>query len=224
MDNDLKDQDAPLQSNQKEETQEGKADASDKLTPEHPRFKEVLDRAKVAEDKAEDLQTQIEDLKSQVNQRQEETGDEELNSDELLALDKIEKAFKKRGYATKNEIQEDLRVDRMARDFERLSQKYNGADGTPKFEPVEVKAYATKHNLGDNLEVAYREMHWQTLINLEAKNLGNAPEVPESEKPTGGEGKSPQELDVSELAKTATDPEWEEQRENILASIKAKAK
>lgn len=159
------------------ETTEGQ-DPSDRLTPEHPRFKEVIAKNHELEGTIGNLQSQIEELKSSINNKQDSGEDTDV---EEQALRKIERRMEEK-FARK----EDLSADRQALQFERLSDKYNGKNGYPKFVPVDVVAYAKRNGYGNNTEAAYRQMHFDTIVQIEAKKAGTV-QVPTSEKPGGGE-------------------------------------
>lgn len=185
---DLLNEDAPLQSEQGEIKQEVKPeDPSERLTPEHPRFKQVYAEAKAAKEQVSFLEQQINELRESINSRN-APPDDDLTAEEQAALERINKYFKKSGYITKEELQQTINVelstDRRSREYMRLSDKYNGGNGLPKFVPEDVQEYAKRKGYGD-LEEAYKSMHFDTLVEIEAKKR-SMNFVPSSEKPVGG--------------------------------------
>lgn len=203
--------DAPLQSEQ----EQVKQDPSDRLTPDHPRFKEVLERAKTAEGKVEDLQNQLNELKDQISTRQESTGDEDLTVEEERALEKIDKQLRSRGYITKDE----LVVEKRAQEYSRLSDKYSGSNGLPKFDPVEVQSHAKKYGF-DNLEKAYKDLHFDAFVQLEAKKNSNSINPPSSERAGGGDREPAKSEFSPEDIASMSDADYEKNRDKILSSMK----
>lgn len=185
-------------------------DPSDKLTPEHPRFKEVIAQNHELKQNLEEMRTQMEELKSSITVKQDAGED---TDEEELALRKIERRMEEK-FARK----EDLSADRQALQFERLSEKYNGQNGYPKFVPVDVTAYAKRNGFGNNYEAAYKQMHFDALVQVEAKRKGFQP--PTSEKPTGGEKQQEQStLSPQDIAQMS-DEEYEKHRSKILENLR----
>ncbi len=210
---------APLQPNNDEGQNQPKSDPSDQLTPEHPRFKEVIAQNHELKDQIGDLQSQLKDVQDSINRRQEETGDDELTAEEEKSLDRIQKGLK-----TKYNVvtQEDLRVERRARTYDKLSDKYDGENGLPKFVPVDVEAHAKANGYGDNLEAAYKDMHFQAFVQAEAKKTGTKITPPTSEKPTGGDRDQIANTEFTPEAVAAmSDEEYEKNRDKILGGIKS---
>lgn len=228
MDNDDKQlNDAPLQSNQEEDKGEvtPKQDPSDNLTPDHPRFKQVLEDNKEFRIQNEQLQQKLEAIEAKISQRQQETGIEELTPEEASAIEKIDHQMKARGYMTKDEFQQELRVEKVAGNISRLAERHNGQDGMPKFVPEEVVAYAKANGYGDNLDAAYNSMHFDTIVAIKAKKMSNTPQAPDSEKPTGGEERNAPGLEITpETIASMDDSEWAQKGPDILAAIKQNAK
>jgi len=89
------------------------SDPSDKMSPDHPRFKEVYNDMKTYKAESEQLQSELKDLKqemeeirSQAQERGQQGGDTEFTQEELQAIEKIDKALKKRGYVTNEQLNE----------------------------------------------------------------------------------------------------------------------
>lgn len=138
---------APLQSEQNNEVTVDSVEPSEKLTPEHPRFQQVNQQKKEAlealererEEKAE-LQRQLEELKANSQNNSE---DDFASDEERIAADAIErKILKRKGYVTKEDLAEIRRVENRASEYRRLSEKYNGSNGLPRFVPEDVQLFA----------------------------------------------------------------------------------
>lgn len=191
-------------------------DPSDKLTPDHPRFKDVLNRAKQAESRVETLEVQLAELNEKIEARQDRTGDDELTTAERESLEIIEKQLSKRGYVK----QDDLRVQKNAESLRGLSGKYNGKNGLPAFDSAEVVAFAKRNGFGDNYESAYKEMHFDAIVEHEAKALSKALKAPSIEKPTGSAETPGKKRFTTQDIANMSDQEYEQYRENLLQSIK----
>lgn len=215
---------APLQSDQKEEnvvTEQKPQEPSDQLTPEHPRFKQVIEKLHQSNKTIEELQEQLASLKESVNQRQEQTGQNELTDDERIALEKIDRQLKARGYVTKEELESSNRIEKRAIQIEKLSDKYDGTNGYPKFVAEDIIEFAEERGLRDNLEDAYFMMHRPTIIDIEAKKRFNTPNVPSSEKPTGGSRQAPIAEFTPEQIAQMSDEEWAKNESKIMSAFKA---
>lgn len=223
--------DADLQSDEQEdagievETPKGeetpsdhKEDPSDKLTPDHPRFKDVLTRAKSAEEKAEALEARLLELenKSQEKAEKRTTNEDELTEDERISLEKIERNLAKRGFVT----QESLRVQENASNLRKLGEKYDGSEGLPKFDRTEVVAYSKSRGFGDNYEAAYREMHFDTIVEKEAIKRSKAPTPPSSEKPSGSAAEPGKKRFTEDQIDKMSPEEYEKYRGGLLTAIK----
>lgn len=230
--------DAPLQSEQEEvtsdenseettdvtETEETK-DPSDNLTPEHPRFKKVIADNYEKQKQIDALKDEMAELKSSINQRQVQEDDDSLTPEEKRALEKIEKnLLKEKNYLTRDELNEEKRVEKRASELTRLSDKYDGKNGFPRFETEDVVLYARQNGLGDNLEAAYREMHFDAIVRVTAKNSNN-PTPPTIEKPTGGGDKAAPETQLTpEQIGNMSDDEYLQKRDAIMGSMKTAVK
>lgn len=218
--------DAPLQpeiegEGVKEETQE----PSDRLTPDHPRFKQVIEKNHL-------LETQVNELQEQLNElRESRTGKsttEEYSDEEREALDKIKRA----GFMTKEEakalIDEEVSVERGALALRDLSQRYKGDNGLPKFDAAEVVTHAKKLGLRGNsieeLDMAYRDLHFDAFVQSTSKKLTEASKPPVLEKPTGGERIIPQTELTPEQIENMSPEEYEKNRDKILSGVKSAVK
>lgn len=208
-----------------EQKTEVKSDPSDNLTPDHPRFKEVYSELKEARAKLEkmpELERQLQDLQEKIAVRQDKTGDDDFTDEELKALERIEKGLAKRGFVKNTDLKNESFQLRLERDFQKMNEKYDGSNGLPKFVADEVFAFAKRNGMENNLESAYKLMHYDTIIDVEAKKRSQGPQPPTSEKPKSGDRSgtatemSP--TDISEMS----DAEWEQKREKILQSLKGR--
>lgn len=200
------------------------SDPSDKLTPDHPRFKEVYSDLKEEKQKNKDLLDRVERLEEQARQRMVATGNDEYTPEELQALEKIDKDFRRRGYVTQEQLEERDRVSQRKLEYDRLSSKYDGDNGYPKFIPDEVETYAKRNGFGGNYEAAYKDMHFDTILNLEAKKRSDRPRVPGSEIPTGGQVEIPEtDLTPEQIAKMSPQ-DYEKYREKIKMGMKQMAR
>lgn len=194
-----------------------KQDPSDNLTPEHPRFKEVVAEKNELKQTVTQLKSEMEELRNSISQRQVRDNDDSLTYDELQALDRIEQGLKSRGYLT----QEDLRANRRADNYKALEKEYDGKNGLPKFVPVEIEAHAKANGFGDNLEAAYRDLHFEAIVQREAKKAAEPVPAPSSEKPAAGErGNIANTEFTPESIAAMSDEEYERNREKILGSIR----
>lgn len=201
------------------DTQDQEEDPSDKLTPDHPRFKDVLTRAKTAEEKAANLELQIAELREKIETRQERTGDDELTPEEQASMDKIKRQLTKEGFVTNS----DLRVTQNADNLRRLGDKYNGKNGLPAFDSAEIVAYAKRNGFGDNYEAAYKEMHFDAIVEKEARDRSKAPNAPSIEKPTGSAETPGKKRFTQKDIANMSDEEYEQYRAGMLTAIKPKS-
>lgn len=205
-----------------EDVQQTKPDASDQLTEDHPRFKQVLDRAKKAEEGNEKLARELQELKQQIQDQQsrQTTDDDELDEDQRRAIDRIDRELAKRGYVRK----EDLEVTERGNTLKSLGEEYNGKNGYPKFDSVDVIEYAAQQGYGKNYKAAYMDMHRDAIIQVEAERRAKGITVPDSEQATGGSGRIPNtEVTPDQIAKM-TDAQYEKYREQILGGIQKSAR
>lgn len=215
--------DAPLQPDQKDgEGEDTKPkEPADNLTPDHPRFQQVIKEKNDLKKEVEDLKEELEEVKESISARQERTGDEELTEEEKESLLKIDKELKKRGYVTKDQLEENQRIDRMANAFAYLSDQHDGTDGYPKFVAEDVGAYAEEHGYPlsrPGFEAAYRAMHFDAIVKVEA-GKANAPTPPSSEKPTGAERQVTGEFTPEQIA-NMSDEEFAKNEEKIMSTFK----
>lgn len=217
MDDNTQVDNAPSQQNQ--EGEQGKTqDPSDKLTPEHPRFKQVIADLHDARTANEDLKKQLEELKTAIETRQGTDPKPDLNAEELAALNKVDAELKRRGYLTKKELEEETRVRERAESLKDLSKEYDGKNGFPKFVADDVVTYARAHGFGDNYAAAYKDMHFDAIVQVQAKH--GTQSVPNSEHPSGGEHGRPDLGMTADDIKNMSDADYEKNRDKILAALR----
>jgi hypothetical protein len=208
---------ARLQSEQENdpslENNEGDSnDPSEKLTPDHPRFKDVIKERNAEREKREAAERERDELRKQIEERQEATGDDDLTEEEQRAVDKLDKVFRKRGYVTQSVMNRESTLTK-------LSQDHNGQDGLPKFVAIDVIEYAKKNGFGENYEAAYKTMHHDAIVQTEARKYAGSRGVPMSEQPAGGDRQAPVQFTPEEIASMSPD-EYEKHRASFLSFIK----
>lgn len=198
-------------------------DPSDKLTEEHPRFKQVLSERNELRATVSELKEQMDKIQSQVSQRQNETGDETLTSEEEIALARVEKLLAKRGFVKTDQLDRSERETKRALLFEKLSEKYQGQNGLPAFDVTEVISHARKNGFNDDqLERAYKDLHFDAIVEAESKKRVQRNAV-DSEKPTGNARQLTPQVTVDDVPKLS-DNDYEKNRDGILARMKAMAR
>jgi hypothetical protein len=208
---------APLQSDNKQ----GNPDPSDNLTPEHPRFKEVVAEKNELKQTVAQLQSEMEEIKQSVANRQTREDDDSLTYEEQQALDRIDRGLKAKGYLT----QDDLRARSRAAQYKEMEKTYDGKNGLPKFVPIEVETYAKTNGFGDNYEAAYKDMHFDAIVQQEAKKASQVVPAPTSEKPSSGERGNVADTEFTPEAIAAmSDEEYERNRDKIMGSMRSSLK
>lgn len=156
-------------------------DPSDVLTPDHPRFKQVIEEKNKWKEETLTLKETVAELKAEMEALKQKP-EEDLDESDLAAIEKIDKALKSRGYMTKDQLYAEQENTKKASEMTRLSKEYDGSNGLPAFDPSEVFEYAKKTGLKD-MELAYKNLHWQAVIQHEAKKMTTSTQPPTSEKP-----------------------------------------
>jgi len=84
----------------------------------------------------------------------------------------IKEQLKSLGFVTREEQETELRRQRedadLAREVDRLSTRYDGKDGLPKFDKSTVLKYALDRQVGD-LEAAYQLMNQKKILDAQIK-------------------------------------------------------
>ncbi len=166
----------------------------------------------------ERIEKQITELRQAIEAKKEGEGEGEDGGDDLVKKQKD--YLRSMGVTFVEDIpemEERARKDyELARTFETLEKEYDGKDGRPKFDRVDIAKYARENGLDTNTPMqVYKLKHDKELIDWHIKKAqkGNgAPIVPEGKgktTPPGGDGK-----DLSKM----TD---EERRDHIVAKINA---
>jgi len=180
----------------------------------------LLKEIKAERDKRHELEAKMEELESRLvsNPTYSNPDDDELER----AAEKLMPYLQKRGIVTKQQKEDEDRANQYARDLKDLSSKYDGNDGRPTFDPVEVANYA-KANSIFNLESAYRDMHFKELVDWEKKQ-DNSDSV-ETEKPSSSPSKPGERVKLTSefLKERMNQPdgkEWyEKNRDKIIAAM-----
>ena len=166
----------------------------DKVISQREEALNELESVKEKVSELESLKDEIAELKESLKNRD----DSEFTKDEEDALAKIDKGLKSRGYLTKAEFEETQRIDKRNSTIEKLADKYKRGSGYPEFRTDQVLVYAKKNGFGENLEAAYRDMHWDAIA--QAIQKGTSMEPPDSEKPTGGERQKGTQLTTDQIS------------------------
>lgn len=194
-----------------------KPDPRDSLTPDHPRFKEVYDNLKEEKEKRQTLEEELRELRTLVQSQNNKQDEEVYTEDEERALERIDKGLRKRGYLTKSEVDELNRTQQRAQAMKDLESEYNGSNGYPKFDAVEVMAHAKREGIS-NLKTAYRDLHYNAILRVEAKR-GVGVDTVDSERPTGGDRNLIADLDPANI-ENMSDDEWNKKGASIMDKFK----
>jgi len=201
---------------------EEKKDPSDVLTPDHPRFKQVIEERNQLKEDLSSLKEEMRDLRLQITERQQTTGDLTLTAEEEAQMAQIDKLLKQRGYVKEDDLKASERVSKRAIQLERLSEKYNGGNGYPKFDAGEVIAHARENGFSDEqLERAFKDLHYEAFVRIDAEKLAKS-NVPDSEKPTGADRAFNSQFTRSSIEDMSSE-DWEKNRGNILQRLRAAA-
>jgi hypothetical protein len=205
--------------NEDANNQEDQKDPSDNLTPDHPRFKEVVAEKNELKEEIATLKDQLSTLNEKVSQRQQDNGDDDLTAEEQKSFDLIQSKLRETGtFVTKD----DLRIQQRAQVYSRLEEKHDGKDGLPRFNKGEIVAFAKENGIDADsqrgLEIAYRQMHWDAIVEKQTKPEN--PKPPQSESPTTQDRTIPNLELTAEQVGMMSDDEYEKKRGDILAAIK----
>lgn len=207
-----------LESSQEETQEESSGDPSDKMTPDHPRFKQVLERAKRAEGDVAKLQEQLAELQEKIEARTSKSDSDDLNYEEEQALERIYSALKaKKGIMTAEEFRRNQEAEKRETMLNKLEGEYTGKNGYPKFDRDDVIAHAKANGFGSNYAAAYRDLHFDALVEVESKRRLSPP--PESEKPGVQERKIAEGLTLEKI-NSMSPSEYAQNRDKINAWMK----
>lgn len=189
----------------------------DKVIEQREKALEELNSLKEKVETIDALKEEIENLKQSVTRK--DDANDTFTKEEEDALSRIDKGLRSRGYLTKEEFEEQRRIEFRNSEINRLSSKYVKGSGYPEFKPEEVLVYAKKRGFGDNLESAYRDMHWEAITQMIAKKGISEIEPPDSEKPIGGDRQKATGLSTSEIAEMDIN-EYEKSRNDIMTKFR----
>ena len=102
------------------------------------------------------------------------------------APDEVERAYKTlqdKGMATRDDLYALVGQIRTERDHERLAEKYDGSDGLPRYDRMEVEDYMNRSNMRGNPEAAFRDMYFDEFVDSGKKQMKRKPAYT-TEKPT----------------------------------------
>lgn len=86
---------------------------------------------------------------------------------------------------------------------DQYEESYNGSNGTPRYDRVEVEDYARRKGFGNNFLAAYREMYWDELT--DAKTVSTRKPV-YTEKPTSAPAQRDEPLTLDSFRKNLRGP------------------
>lgn len=198
------------------------SDSSEQMIPKSRLDKVIEQREEeriLREAKEEELRLAKEKLE-QIEQSKTVSQDSDtFTKDEEDALAKIERGLKQRKFVTIEDLEEQRRIDQRNLQIKELSGKYTKGSGYPEFKTDEVMVYAKKYGYGDNLEAAYKALHFDAIVQAEAQKRIGGIEPPDSEKPVGGERTKIAGISTTQI-KEMSDAEYEKAREDIMTKFK----
>lgn len=229
----MADNEAPLQSEEEEVTTSDEQavdnEGEERMIPKS-RLDKVIEQREELKAKYEEttgklssLEDTIKKLQDSIEKKQTQTSGAAFTPEEQQALDKIDQGLRERGYITRSEQEEMARIQQRNSELNRLQDKYKKGSGYPQFKADDVIVYAEKRGFGDNLEAAYRDMHFDAFIQAELKRSqdgGTRP--PDSEKPVGGARDTATQVTRQNIA-SMSNSEYEQNREAILKKFKQSA-
>jgi hypothetical protein len=150
---------------------------------------------------------------------------EDSNPDLEDAISKLEPYLRKKGFLTKDQLDEEKSANAYAEEMKDLAGKYDGKDGRPVFDAYEVSDFGKKNRIY-NLEVAYEQMHKKELLDWTMKKGGNETDTPETEKggtsgyqETGNTSLLSRESLKARLAKPDGKEWWNKNHDKIIAAM-----
>lgn len=188
----------------------------DKVIEQREKAIEELSTYKEKAEEIDSLKRELEELKQSVIKKPVEPNDV-FTREEEEALSKIDKGLRGKGFLTQEQFDEWQRVERRNNEVNRLSDKYKKGSGYPEFKADEVMVYAKQKSFGENLEAAYRDLHWEAITQVISSKKDI--EVPESEKPSGGDRVKGTQVSTTDIAKMS-DQEYEQNRGDIMTKFK----
>ena len=176
---------------------------------------EALEKMSVMEEKVSEIDSLKEEIEKLKSSKKSEG--ESFTEEETGALKKIKTGIKDE-FMTREEFEEQKRIEQRESKIRTLSDKYKKGSGYPEFKADEILVYAKKNDFGSNLEAAYRDMHWEAIKQVLSKS-GSEVEVPDSEKPTGGDRVKGTSVTTTQIA-NMDESEYEKNRGDIMTKFK----
>lgn len=159
---------------------------------------------------------------------------ETITDEQRLAVERIRNKF---GFTTKDDVKQEMSkvmsvLEQFKNDeiveteYKRLEDLYDGKDGRPAFDRVEVEEYM-KSNGVYQPEVAYEALYKEELLDWEvARRGGKQPQdetKPYSEKPTHSATSGSKPLTIEEVQQKLREPNgkewWEKNRLTVLENM-----
>ena len=177
---------------------------------------EMKEKYEQTSEELKELKDTVKELQDSVSRKQTETHDEAFTSEEEQALSKIERALKQRKFVTTEQLEELKNITKRNSVIERLQDKYGKGSGYPEFKTDDVMIHAKRNGFGDNLEAAYRDMHFDAFVQMAARK--SSVEPPDSEKPVGGEREA--KTDITGKVAEMDLSDYEQNRNDILSRFR----
>lgn len=133
-------------------------------------------------------------------------------------LQRAKKRLKDAGFITKDDFQQLQDSLVLQREYDKLQAKYDGSDGRPKFDPVEVEDYM-KRSGNYNPEDAYTALYHEELVNAAKREAVKSSQGTYSESPDASpspESRAKKGALSREDIANMSPKEYEEHREEIL--------
>ena len=217
-DKDLKEMDTLVDTSINEETEK---DVNNDSASSNAEREGLLKEIKTEREKRHELESKMAELESRLTSAS--TNSNQDDAELEIAVERLAPILQKRGFITAQQKEDEDRAAQYAKDLENLSQKYDGKDGRPTFDPTEVANHAKKQGIF-NLEAAYRDLHWKELIDFEKKQ--STTEDVETERPNSPSQSKPNErvkLTQDFLKDRLSQPdgkEWyEKNRDKIMSAL-----
>jgi len=162
------------------------------------KFKEQRNEARI---EAEKLRTKISELEKKSSEGNAQT--QSAVSPQVAAL---KEQIKQLGFVDRSEIEADLKKQQedvqVQTELIRLEGKYDGSDGTPKFNRIKVMQFALDNQIG-TLESAYRLLNEKKLTDWAIKQASTKTKGVKTEASTGAGSREAGTSD-EDLTKAAT--------------------
>lgn len=141
----------------------------------YSRFKEVNDRLRTESESKAEYERRLKEYEASLKPQDPK-------------LDEVKQVLKQLGYVTKEEVEAELKRERedaqLNLELSRLESRYNGKDGLPKFDRQKVIDYAIQNGI-TNPEAAYRQLHFDKIVDWNVKNALGKTQGVKSEKSDG---------------------------------------